>query len=230
MEHTRDKGHRKGQGQNGRLGVVYTGVGFSSKHALYYIFSSLYFFILKSKTQNRPDRDAQHYTRGRSFSGVRRSQSWDFATLAVMHAPLCASRSDQHEVDHEDHDMKPMPPCCAVPWGACRGKLRCGRGKLRCGRGKLRCKSEPWSRHTLALSRQETALLLRCTMQHCCYDALCSTGATMQCALALLCSGTQGTERCLPVVLRLMLRLLIVRAQQQPLDPVQRRVVVVLRT
>ena len=37
MEHTRDKGHRKGQGQNGRLGVVYTGVGFSSKHALKYI-------------------------------------------------------------------------------------------------------------------------------------------------------------------------------------------------
>ena len=52
----------------------------------------------------------------------------------------------------------------------------------------------------------------------------------MHYALALLCSGTQSTERCLPVVLRLVLRLLIVRAQQQPLDPVQRRVVVVLRT
>ena len=135
---------------------------------IYFTFYSLVSLKAKHKEQTRPRRTALYflYTRGRSFSGVRRSQSWDFATLAVMHAPLCASRSDQHEVDHEDHDMKPMPPCCAVPWGACRGKLRCGRGKLRCGCGKLRCKSEPRSRRTLTLRRQETAVALLCTMQY----------------------------------------------------------------
>ena len=40
----------------------------------------------------------------------------------------------------------------------------------------------------------------------------------------------KGTERCLPVVLCLVLGLLIVRTQLQPLEGVQRRVVVVLRT
>ena len=40
----------------------------------------------------------------------------------------------------------------------------------------------------------------------------------------------KACKSCLPVVLRLVLGLLIVRAQQQPLEGVQRRVVVVLRT
>ena len=92
----------------------------------------------------------------------------------------------------------------------------------------LRTPQQQQSRDTSDGSSAATAA--EALRQHCCYDAPCSTGATMHYALALLCSGTQGTERCLPVVLRLMLRLLIVRAQQQPLDPVQRRVVVVLRT